>query len=176
MKTGILPRSLRKKLLDLASRLPRLPDGRIDYSLAPQAPVVSVFVHFKDRFLVLQRSQQVGTYRGKWNVVAGFLDSFMPVEEKALAELREETGISAEKVSFIKRARMYSFKDKSIAREWRVYPVLVELNKKPGIRLDFEHESFRWIGAGEFSELNGVPNLSKGLARVQALLLKSGKR
>ena len=54
--------------------LPRLTDGRIDYTHSSAAPVLICFVNYRDRFLLLKRSEKVSAYRGLWSVVAGFID------------------------------------------------------------------------------------------------------
>ncbi|HDD36375.1 MAG TPA: hypothetical protein ENF50_02775, partial [Archaeoglobus veneficus] len=80
-------------LNEVSKKLPKLSDGRIDYSNSDVAPVVTVFVRYNNEILLLKRSNKVRTYKGKWNTVAGYIDEFKPLKEKILEELREEIGV-----------------------------------------------------------------------------------
>ena len=55
--------------------------------------MIICFVRYNDEILLLKRSDKVWTYKGKWNVVAGYLDEIKPLREKALEELREKPKI-----------------------------------------------------------------------------------
>ena len=87
--------------LDEFTSLPRFPDGRINYTGAKKAAVLLCAVKHDDKILLLKRSDKVGNYRGKWNLVAGFLDQPRPVREKVLEEIREELGLSEEQINDI---------------------------------------------------------------------------
>ena len=69
-------------LRELAKKLPKFPDGRIDYSNSDTALVITVFIKNKDKILLLKRSSKVSTYQGKWNTVAGYIDEPKPIREK----------------------------------------------------------------------------------------------
>lgn len=155
-----------ERIEEMGKGLPRFPDGRIDYSKARAAPVITVFVRFKSEMLILKRGEKVGTYRGKWNVVAGYLDELKPIREKVLEELREEVGISEKEILSIHFGRPFKVIDKSIDKTWFTHPVLVELKEKPRIRLDWEHTEYRWIKPEEIKNFDTVPNLVKGFERV----------
>ena len=155
-------RKVLEKIEELGKGLPRFPDGRINYSNAPAAPVVTIFVRYKGEILILKRGDKVATYRGKWNVVAGYLDEIRPVKEKVLEELREEAGISESDILSFHFGRPLKFADKSIGKTWFVHPVLVEMKEKPRIRLDWEHTEYRWIRPEEIKNFDAVSNLAKG--------------
>ena len=78
---------------EFSERLPKFSDGRIDYSNSNIAPVIIVFIKYKNKILLLKRSDKVRIYQGKWNTVAGYLDEIKPIQEKALEEIQEETKI-----------------------------------------------------------------------------------
>ncbi|RLI76564.1 hypothetical protein DRP05_12680 [Archaeoglobales archaeon] len=150
----------------LGKTLPKLPDGRIDYSNSDIAPVITVFVKHGDEILILKRSDKVRTYKGKWNTVAGYLDEVKPIEYKVLEELREETGVEGNVISKIKFGRPYKFVDNKIKKTWIVFPVLVELKEKIDPKLDWEHTEFRWIKKEELANFDTVPNLDKSFEKV----------
>jgi len=146
-----------------AKKLPKFPDGRIDYSNSDIAPVITVFLRYKDELLLLKRSNKVRAYQGKWNAVAGYLDELKPIREKALEEIKEELKISKSEISSVHIGESYQFIDAKIKKTWIVYPVLAELRSKPKIVLDWEHTEYKWIRSKELKEFDVVSNLDKSL-------------
>jgi len=141
--------------------LPKFPDGRIDYSGSDAAPVVIVFLKYKNEILLLKRSEKVREHRGRWDVVAGYIDEIKPVREKVLEEVKEETGIGEDNVLAMRIGEGYKAVEKEISKTWFVLPVLVELKNKPDIKLDWEHEEYRWVEAEELKNFDTSPNLAK---------------
>jgi|SRR3989338_7477759 len=148
------------------NKLPKFPDGRIDFSDSDTAQVITVIVKFDGRILMLKRSNAVSTYKCKWQAVAGYLDEIKPLKEKLLEELKEEANIKEENIREIKYGKKFESADKSIGKTWIVHPVLVELNKKPNIRLNFEHSEYKWVKAEQISKLDIAPNLEESIKRV----------
>ena len=149
-----------------ANKLPQFPDGRIDYSHSDIAPVITVFISFKKKVLLLKRSDKVLTYKGKWNTVAGYLDELKPIEEKIYEELSEELGISKKDVKLIHIGESYRFIDVSEKRTWIVHPVKVELAHDVQITLDWEHTEYKWIDPDEIDEFDTVPNAKTSLLKA----------
>lgn len=150
----------------LSKTLPKFPDGRINYSNSDIAPVITVFVKYKDKILLLKRSDKVKTYKGKWNTVAGYLDELKPIKEKVLEELEEEVGIKEDAISAIQFGEPYKFVDEKINKTWIIFPILVELEEKVEIKLDWEHTEFKWVKKEELDNFDTVPNLDKSLESV----------
>ncbi len=146
-------------LENFAKKLPKFPDGRIDYRNSDEAAVLSIFVMFRGEFLLLKRSDRVGNYRGRWNVVAGYFDELKSVGEKALEELEEETGVNADQVSKLKAFPYFKLVDEEIDRIFYVFPILVLLNEKPDVKLDWEHTEFKWIDPKELKKFDVVYGL-----------------
>ena len=90
-----------KIIEEFYKKLPKFKDGRIDYSNSDTAPVVTVFIKYKDKILLLKRSDKVRTYQGKWNTVAGYLDELKSTQEKAIEEIKEELGVEKNDISSI---------------------------------------------------------------------------
>ncbi len=155
--------SLLKKFSD---GLPKFEDGRIDYSKSDKAPVITVFVKYKNKILLLKRSDKVRTYQGKWNTIAGYLDEVKPIKEKVLEELKEEIGICEAEISNIKYFDSYKLNDNKINKIWIVHPVLVELKNKVEVKLDWEHTEYKWISPEELRKFDIVTDLDKSLRRV----------
>lgn len=155
-----------KLLQEFSATLPKFPDGRIDYSNSKKALVLTCFVKCQDEILILQRSNKVSTYQGKWNGVAGYIDEIVTVKEKALEELREEIGLSEKFIERIKIGEPYEIDDKEINRIWITVPCLVELKEKPEIKLDWEHTQYKWIKPEEISKFDIVPNTDKSYENI----------
>ncbi|MFO7966163.1 MAG: NUDIX domain-containing protein [Archaeoglobaceae archaeon] len=151
---------------ELSKNLPRFPDGRIDYSRSHIAPVITVFVKFGAQLLLLRRSHKVGSYQGKWNTVAGFVDEVKPVKDKVLEELEEEIGVEESDISSITYGELWKFEDPDVGKTWLITPVMVELKQIPEVKLDWEHTEFKWIKPSELNHFDTVPNLDKSWEKV----------
>ena len=162
---------LHQLLNNFSKKLPHFSDGRIDYSQSDIAPVITVFVAFHNEFLILKRSQNVSTYKDKWNTVAGYLDN--PKQtffEKMLEELKEELNITKQNISSYSYGNSYQFTDKDNNKTWIVHPAIVVLSKKPIITLNWEHSTFNWITINEINDYDTVPNLKESIKRAFSLV------
>jgi len=148
------------------THLPRFPDGRINYTGCVRAPVLNCVVRYQGQVLLLQRSDKVANYKGYWNFVAGFLDYVKPLEEKALDEVTEEIGITNDDVQSVRCAEPYEVFDSNLKKTWIVHPVLVDLKRKPDVKLDWEHTNYAWILPTELSKYEVVIKLEESLKRA----------
>lgn len=117
--------------------------------------------------LVLRRSDKVGTYRGRWAGVSGFLESDDPLN-RALAEIEEETGMHPSAVRLLARVDPVDISDPDAGRHWRVHPFLFEASDPSALRIDWEHTEARWVDPGEVANLDTVPGLADVLERLLA--------
>jgi len=158
---------LQKLLQDFSEKLPHFDNGRIDYSQSNTAPVITIFVTYKNKFLLLKRSAIVRTYKEKWNTVAGYLDDpHQTLFEKILEELKEELTITKEQISSYSFGKTYRFTDQNNNKTWIVHPTLVTLSKKPDIKLNDEHTTYTWITEDQIDKYDTVPNLKKSMKQV----------
>lgn len=155
-----------KDILKEFSHLPKFPDGRINYTNSNKAPVLIIFIKYKDKILLLKRSKNVSTYKNLWSTVAGFIDEQKSLKQKVLEELKEEINITNKEIKNIKFAKPYEYKDKKINKTWLRYPVLVELKEVPKIKLDFEHTEFKWLKPQAITKYKTAPGLNKSLKLV----------
>lgn len=159
---GKLPKSLKR----LHKKLPKFPDGRINYTDAKEAAVLTCFIEYQGKILLLKRSDQVGTYKGLWNSVAGYLDELKPLEDKVKEELKEELGILEQDIEEIKLGQIFEFTDESIDKTWIIHPVLVKLETEPNIKLDWEHTEYLWINPEEITSYQITPRLDESLRKA----------
>ncbi len=153
-------------LKEFTAKLPKFSDGRIDYSHSDKAPVLTCFVKFQDKILLLKRSNKVRVYQKKWNTVAGYLDEPKPIRQKALEELKEELGILQKDIMQIKLGVPYKFFDNDVKKIWLVHPILIELKQKPRIKLDWEHTEYKWIYPKDILKYDIPSKLDESLKRV----------
>jgi len=140
-------------------KLPKFPDGRIDFSKSKIVPCISCFVIYDNKILILKRGDKVASYKGLWNSIAGYVDDLLPIENKIYEELQEEIGLIPESIKKITFGKLYKFKDKNINKTWIILPVLVDLDHQPKIVLDWEHINYAWIDPSKINNYNTFPNL-----------------
>ncbi len=111
---------------------------------------------------MLKRGSRVRTNRGLWSVVAGQMqeDPFTT----ALVEIEEETGLSRNDVVLVRRGIpiRVSLSPESVTT---VHPFLFHTEKME-VRLDWEHEEYRWL---TLEELRGLPLVPRFLEMLQSL-------
>ena len=126
--------------------------------------VVTCFLESDGEILIMRRSEQVGTYQGRWAGVSGYIET--TANEQALVEIREETGLSREDIKLINRGKALSIKDEKLGIKWVVHPFLFRIKARSKIRIDWEHKESRWIKPDEIANYQTVPKLKETLARV----------
>jgi 8-oxo-dGTP pyrophosphatase MutT (NUDIX family) len=134
------------EVLGLAAVLPRLADGRIDYSTAAEAPVLDCYVVCQEQILILKRRRPLLGTGTAWHVVSGFLDEECSLRTKVEAELFEETGIQ----EVVRMHALTPYRHEH-ERVWIVYPVMVEVNACGAIRLNEEHSKYAWVPVPEMN-------------------------
>lgn len=137
-----------------------------------QAKVVTCFLLRRsggeDEILLLRRSQQVGTYRGRWAGVSGYIEESDPLTQ-AYTEIEEETGLVREDVQLLRSGEPLEVVDAEAERKWLVHPFLFEVRESAKIRADWEHMETRWIRPKDISLYEAVPQLAETLMRVYPL-------
>jgi ADP-ribose pyrophosphatase YjhB (NUDIX family) len=126
--------------------------------------VVTCFLKSENEILILRRSQQVGSYQGRWAGVSGYMEA--TADEQALVEIKEETSLGREDLKLIKRGKPLAIKDEDLGSKWVVHPYLFHIKDRGKIRIDWEHKEVRWIKPEEMGNYQTVPMLRETLARV----------
>lgn len=140
-----------------------------DYTHARSAPVIVIFVKYRDKFLLVKRSDKMLTYQGLWSCLAGFVDDDKTIEEKVIFEIEEELGLRREDIKEIKEGDTYLFVDKNLDREWIRHMYFVEITN-PNIKLSWEHTELVWIAPEDGKNFETTPGFNEDLAKI--LLLK----
>ena len=131
-----------------------------------ETAVVTCFLEHRGKILLLRRSDRVGSYRGLWAGVSGYLET--DPDTQALTEIAEETGLAAADVEMLRRGEPLRVSDPALDTAWTVHPYLFRVKSPDKIRLDWEHREMRWIAPAEMPDYATVPMLAETWARVSA--------
>lgn len=125
-----------------------LPDLKARY-------VVTAVLRHRRNILIVQRSKAVGTFRGRWSAISGYLEDRESPERRARQEVREETGIR----KVVLRASRPPFLVRQDSLVYVVHPFLFDVSNRR-VRLDWENVAHRWIRPEELRRYKTVPRLS----------------
>jgi 8-oxo-dGTP diphosphatase len=130
----------------------------------PVKRVVTCFLERRGLILLLKRSQKVGSFRGRWAGVSGFVES--SPDAKSLIEIQEETGLSPRDIQLVRQGQSLEFVDNENNIRWVVYPYLYRIKTAAKIQTDWEHCDSRWIKPAEMDSYDTVPGLKETLKQI----------
>lgn len=128
----------------------------------PEKHVITAFLWHDGKILLLKRSAKVGSYRGSWAAVSGYLETGSPLDQ-ALREIREETGLDGTGVHLVGQGRPLSITDPDLGLAWIIHPFLFRIETPEAIRLDWEHDAAYWVLPEELPQYRTVPGLIAAL-------------
>ncbi len=115
---------------------------------------ITTIIKKGEKILILKRSEKVGSCKGRWAGVSGYIEpTDRNLEDRALTEVREETKMN---VSLSKEGKPILARDRSVV--WKIHPFLAETEDE-NLRIDWEHTKYRWILPEEVYDYNTVPKL-----------------
>lgn len=126
--------------------------------------VVTCIIKHRGKILLLRRSNKVGTYRGKWSGVSGYLEG--NTLNQAYKEISEEISLKRDEITLIKKGAPISIIDENLKTKWIVYPFLFKTNSPEKIRIDWENAEMRWLKPQDIIKYDTVPGLAKVLKYV----------
>jgi len=128
--------------------------------------IVTSFIQDEQKLLILKRSNKVKTMKGLWAGISGIIEKNETPLTRAKIEIFEETGISEDKIRFIKAAEKLRVNSPQYENhEWEIFPFLFEA-KNPNIKLNWENSKYIWITIDELKNYNTVPSLEKVLQNL----------
>jgi len=128
------------------------------------SPVVTVFLRHRGEVLLLRRSEDVGSYPGRWGAVAGPVEHEAPVDS-ALEEIEEETGLSERAVALVREGPSFSVEDEERGTRWIVHPFLFDASARE-IDLNWETDEAEWRPPTALLRRDTVPDLWRSYRRV----------
>ena len=127
--------------------------------------VVTGFLRNAGDVLLLGRSDDVGSYQGKWAAVSGFAEG--DPDTQIEQEIREETGIDPESdCQLITAGDSFEVVDEDINRRWRIYPYLFDCSRR-AVKTDWESAAFEWVSPTAILDRETVPDLWTSYDRVR---------
>ena len=137
----------------------KIENSNVEINIEPVEVVTSILYH-NGKILILKRSDNVSTYKGKWAGVSGYKEDLSP-EDAAKREIIEETGI---KNPLLKKKGGYMYlRDGS--RLWKIYTFLWEVNSEE-INIDWEHTEYKWIYPEKIKNFDTVPGLNGAIKKL----------
>jgi hypothetical protein len=127
-------------------------------------PVVTAFLHRRGRVLLLRRSQRVGSHRGRWAGISGYLER--PPLAQARVEMEEEVGVAPSDARLRSIGGPLLVDDPEAGRPWLVFTFLFDVPEGVKIATDWESDASDWVAPEAVAERDTVPGLSEGLLRV----------
>ena len=129
--------------------------------------IVTVFLEHDKKILILKRSQKVKTMKTKWGGISGYIEQEEPVK-RALKEIAEETGLKNKNVTLLRIGEpLEAVESDKPEITWIVHPFLFSSNTDQ-IRIDWEHDEYRWINPKEIENYETVPRLEDALDSLLA--------
>lgn len=129
--------------------------------------VVTVFLEYERKILLLRRSLKVRTMQSLWAGISGYIEdkNKEPVWQ-ALKEIEEETGLSNEMVKLLCVGKpLEAVESDKPDVIWIVHPFLFHSSTNL-IRIDWEHDEVRWINPTDIQSYETVPKLKEALENV----------
>jgi len=115
--------------------------------------VVAVVLTWHGKVGLFKRSRVMRSDPGKWHCITGFIDDPEVPIGAAVRELFEETGLGvAELVSFVEGDPLRLPDDEG--NLWAVHTFHASTEQRR-LRLNWEHESFRWVPPSRLGRFEG---------------------
>ncbi|NMJ86677.1 MAG: NUDIX domain-containing protein [Thaumarchaeota archaeon] len=127
--------------------------------------VVTSFLMYENKILILRRSDKVLTMKYKWAGISGYIEYNERMLKRAYKEINEETGLSSNEIEIIKTSEPLEIIDKELDTLWIIYPHLFKTTRT-NVKLDWEHDQYQWIEPAEITNYEGVPMLRETLQNV----------
>ncbi len=135
--------------------------GVVDVPEVTERPVVTAFLRNRGRVLVVRRGEKVGTFRGAWSGVSGYIEGEERPLDRVRQEIREETSMAGARL----RAEGPVVRTRHEATVYAVHPFLFEAPTR-AVRLDRENVEARWVRPQDIAGLSTVPRLADVLGAV----------
>ena len=129
--------------------------------------IVTAFIEYRGKILLLRRSQKVKTMKGKWAGVSGYIEKSEEPVRRAITEIEEETVFTNENIKFLEEGKPLEAADNMRPDHitWVVHPFFFRSNTDD-VQLDWEHDAYKWINPSEMEKFDTVPRLKEAFDRV----------
>ena len=123
--------------------------------------VVTSFLNYNNKILILKRSEKVRTMKGLWSGISGIIENNEIPISRAKIEIFEEAGISEKHITLIKSTKELIIESPQYKnQQWIIFPFFFKTATN-NIKLNWENSDFRWIEVNQLKEFNTVPSLEE---------------
>ena len=126
--------------------------------------VVTSFLEQDGRILLLKRSAHVGTYKGRWAAISGFVESYP--QTQSLLEIQEEIGLESGDVELSGSVAPFVIDDAASGLCWVIHAFYYKIKSHAKIRIDPEHSEYEWVEPNDIKNYDTVPGLIESFERV----------
>jgi len=133
--------------------------------------VVTCFLRSRGRILLLKRSGKVGTFKGVWAGVSGYVEGGEVALERALQEIREEVGVQDPRL-VSSGEPVYT---RGAGHLYIVHPFLFDI-KTRDVELDWEHTEHRWVAPSSIAKYRTVPKLAEAYESAASTLIETRRK
>jgi 8-oxo-dGTP pyrophosphatase MutT (NUDIX family) len=143
---------------ELDKKLPRkIIDGQevLDFATSDIVPFVFGVLLYKDKLLLLKRSEKLGSFQGLWHIIAGYFDEIIPAESKMLVEAWEEAGYTKDDIERLEKKENVFIK-RPDRQDWLVIPFVINLKTLKTPALNWEHTDYKWIDIKDLDTQEGL--------------------
>jgi len=128
-----------------------------------ETSIVTSFLSFNNKILILKRSEKVKSMKGLWAGISGIIENNEIPLNRAKIEIFEEVGITDKHIKLLKSNNELTIESPQYKNhQWVIFPFLFQTDKSE-IKLNWENSEFQWINIEQLKEFNTVPNLEKVL-------------
>lgn len=135
--------------------------GTLELLGVEERHVVTGILRRRGKILLLQRSDEVGSYQGLWAGVSGYIEEGESDADAMRREIAEELGLKG--LRMVRRSEPMSFRHGAIV--WTVHPFLFDAGGKR-FRTDWEHVGSVWTTPERIPEYETVPGLRDVVGRL----------
>lgn len=134
-----------------------------------ESPVVTCFLEWEGKILLVRRSRKVGSYQGRWSGISGYVEPGNTPYAQALEELREETGLEERDISLVKEGEVLPVMDEKMGKRWLVHSFRFRIGADAArkLTLNWENREMKWIAPSALSRHKTVPQLAAVWQRVE---------
>jgi predicted aconitase with swiveling domain/8-oxo-dGTP pyrophosphatase MutT (NUDIX family) len=126
--------------------------GVVSIAGVKESEVTTSILRCRGRILILKRSDKVGTNKGKWAGVSGYIEPGESPEQTAPREIREELSID----KFVMKEKAAPITIREVGHIWTIHPFLFDTENED-VTIDWEHTEHKWVRPEEVKDYDVVP-------------------
>lgn len=130
--------------------------GTVEVPSIQEMEVTTSILRHQEMVLILHRSERVGSCRGMWAGVSGYVEKDEEPRQTAFREIREE--VRVESPLLVKEGA--TIKVRNGERVWVIHPFLFDVQSWE-VTTDWEHTEHAWISPKDLGDFPTVPGLDR---------------